>query len=522
MNKPALKSGEIAKRRFGLYVRVSDQRQIEGVKYDSLESQEDVLRRYVRERPGVAPEIFKVYRDTESGTKLEERTGLMALLADAEAGLIDEAVAYNLDRWHRSIEIFALMKSVTKRSGVRFTSATQQFDDSAEGEMMETQLATFAQYFSRLVGQKVHIKRQARFRLGKWNGGTCPYGYKSEAGELTPHPEEAPVLRQMFDMYLEHGSFAGVRERLKALGIKHRKGNAWSAKTIDWMIRNPIYAGIVHEGAESRPGTHEALVTREVFDAAQRLTPTRERILATKKYQRFFPLRRLLFCGHCKVGMMPHRAIGRGGKSYPRYRCEHTMSRSWADCPVKEIRAEEMEEWVMAQFSTITASQALLDATIAAANSGSAEEAKPLREKCGAIEDRLREVQAKEANLVNAIAAGGSFDAVRAALASEQANRHMLENERDALKRQIDALDGKPIDPARVREVLGDFRLLYEAATDEERARLLRLLVVRIDFHGKNGNVVVKFRDDVNFNAPVRSHGVKWLLGLDSNQGPAD
>jgi hypothetical protein len=63
----------------------------------------------------------------------------------------------------------------------------------------------------------------------------------------------------------------------------------------------------------------------------------------------------------------------------------------------------------------------------------------------------------------------------------------------------------------RIRKVLGDFRLLYEAAADEERAELLRLLIGRIDFHGRGGNVVVSFRDDVKLKAPVRSYGVKWL-----------
>jgi hypothetical protein len=109
----------------------------------------------------------------------------------------------------------------------------------------------------------------------------------------------------------------------------------------------------------------------------------------------------------------------------------------------------------------------------------------------------LAEVRAREANLAKAIASGGSFEALKGALASEQANRHMLESERDALKRQIDALAGDPIDPAKVRRLLGDFRLLYEAATDEERADLLRLLMARIEFNGKNANVVVTFRDDV-------------------------
>jgi hypothetical protein len=77
---------------------------------------------------------------------------------------------------------------------------------------------------------------------------------------------------------------------------------------------------------------------------------------------------------------------------------------------------------------------------------------------------------------------------------------------------------GDPIDRAKVRRLLGDFRLLYEAATDDERAELLKLLIARIDFHGKNANVVVTFRDDVKLTAPVRSYEVKWLPELGSNQ----
>jgi len=84
----------------------------------------------------------------------------------------------------------------------------------------------------------------------------------------------------------------------------------------------------------------------------------------------------------------------------------------------------------------------------------------------------------------------------------------MLEPERDGFKGQIDALSGEPIDPARVRKLLGDFRLLYEVAADEERAELLPLLISRIDFHGKGGNVLLTFRQDVNLTAPVRSYAV--------------
>jgi site-specific DNA recombinase len=447
---------------------------------------------------------------------------LMALLADAEAGLFDEAVAYNLDRWHRSIEIYALMKSVTRRCGVRFTSATQQFEDDAEGELMETQLAAFSQYFSRLVGKKVSIKRQARFALGKWNGGCRPYGYTSDAADLKPHPAEALVLRQVYELYLAHPSFASVRNRLKALGIHDRRGKVWSAKALEWIIRNPIYVGDVHERGQIRPGVHEALVSRQLWEAAQRTLPTRTRLAESKKYTRIYPLRGLIFCGHCRVAMKAHRATGRGGRLYPRYRCEQTFARAWADCPVKEIRAEAIEEWVTDQLAKVTADEELLKSAIVAANTSASDAAKPLGEKRAALEERLAEVRAKEANLAKAIAAGSCFEALKGALAAEQSNRHLLETERDGLKRQIDALAGAPIDPARVRKVLGDFRLLYEVATDEERPELLRLLIARIDFHGKSGNVVISFRDDVKLSAPVRSYGVKWLPDLGSNQGPTD
>jgi hypothetical protein len=85
-----------------------------------------------------------------------------------------------------------------------------------------------------------------------------------------------------------------------------------------------------------------------------------------------------------------------------------------------------------------------------------------------------------------------------------QSTATLVEKESDSLKRQIGALAGDPIDPARVRKLLGDFRLLYEVATDEERAELLRLLIARIDFHGKGGSVVISF--------PPKATGA-WSLG---------
>jgi site-specific DNA recombinase len=254
-------------KRYALYVRVSTLGQIEGVRFDSLESQEETLREFVSRHGG---EVTKVYSDTESGTKLDERPGLVALLNDTHSGLFDEAVAYHFDRWHRNIEIFAILRKVTRETGVRFVSATQDFSDDAEGRLIETQLAGFNAYFSDVVSQKVKLKRRLMAGHGAWCGGRVPFGYKTVEGMLIVIPEEATTVRHIFELYPEHPSATAVRNRLRALGIRDRTNRPWSTPSIASILRNPIYAGLVrHPDGEPVPGRQEAIVTKEAWQNVQ-------------------------------------------------------------------------------------------------------------------------------------------------------------------------------------------------------------------------------------------------------------
>jgi len=317
-----------------------------------------------------------------------------------------------------------------------------------------------------------HESRQRGLSPGR--SGTRRAGLKRRA------KQGGRVVRQIFVLWLEHPSAAAVRNRLKTLGLSDRKGRVWSTSALEWIISNPIYVGDVRDGDVVRPGIHEALVTRDVWDAAQRLLPTRTR-LAPSTYKRAYPLKGLLRCGRCGVGMKAHWAHGRGGKRYPRYRCEHTFKRDWAGCPIKELRAEPIEKWVLGQLDALRLRPDLLDKTLAAANGASGERVRPLRDKERAVGTRIAEVGIQIENLVNAIVSGGSgFESIRSALLLAERNKQQLASERDALRRQIDQEAGDAIEPTRVRKNLEDFQLLYEAATDDERGELLRLLIKEI------------------------------------------
>lgn len=504
-------------KRYALYVRVSTLGQIEGVRYDSLESQEESLREYVDRHGGA---VVKLYSDTESGAKLDERPGLVELMHDAHAGLFDEAVAYHFDRWHRNIEIFAVMKRVTRETGVRFVSATQDFSDDAEGRLIEAQLAAFNAYFSDVVSQKVKLKRRLMAGHGAWCGGRVPFGYKAEDGKLIVVLEEANTVRRVFELYTLHPSPTAVRNGLRALGIRDRQGKPWSTSSIAAILRNPVYAGLVrHPDGEPVPGVHEGIVSKETWDHIRALPPTRKRRVT--KVERPYPLVGLLFCGACNQAMTLHYVRKPNGRIFPRYRCVTTFHRGWKECPVKEVNADRIEAWVGEQVQQLSADGPLLDSAIAHANSADEERARPLRDEEAKVTARISEVHGRIERLTDAIAAGGTtFSSIQARLRLEERNLRLLEVEQSRIRAEAGKLSGGSLDPAKIRKLLVDFAMLFAVASQAERKDLLHLLVRRITFRGAGQEVTLELFADVNLGASGSILRTVWLRRRDSNSRP--
>lgn len=261
-----------AKLKYALYVRESTKGQLEGRSYNSLESQADYLREWVEREHG---EVFRLYSDVESGTKLK-RDGLTDLFVDAQAGKFDVAVAYDMDRWARNIEIHVLMRQLARSTGVRFLSATQAFSSDAagaldaEGKLMELQIAGFAEFYSDVIARKVKIKRRLMAQEGRWLGGPAPFGFETIDKSLVPHAKESEIVRLIFSLYLEHPSVAAIRLRLKAMGIKNRSGEDWSTTSLEQMLRCRVYVGDIQNAGEFYRGRHDSIVEPAIFDAARR------------------------------------------------------------------------------------------------------------------------------------------------------------------------------------------------------------------------------------------------------------
>jgi len=140
-------------------------------------------------------------------------------------------------------------------------------------------IGIFAEFERENIAERTRIGCEKKAREGY---SVCKnhasYGYKREIGEniQTIHEEEAIVVREIFDMYVnQNKSFNGIASELNIRKIPSKTGGAWYAKTIKKTLSNPNYIGKVRYsiGDDERyfeaDGRHDGIIKTELYESAQ-------------------------------------------------------------------------------------------------------------------------------------------------------------------------------------------------------------------------------------------------------------
>lgn len=110
---------------------------------------------------------------------------------------------------------------------------------------------------------------------GFHNSGPAPYGYRrgkpGTKDTLTPHPEEAELVRRIFRLYLSLRSIRKITNLLRDEGLRTRRKKRWSIAGVAWILKNDTYIGRVHFGEIRAKGQHPPIVAPIVFNNAQAL-----------------------------------------------------------------------------------------------------------------------------------------------------------------------------------------------------------------------------------------------------------
>lgn len=364
---PQLRGEEIVK-----YLRKSR-------KDDPLLTIEEVLEKHDQEikewlavhlpEAGPIPEA-NIFREVVSGETIEDRPKMKELLRLIESPKIKAIVCKEPSRLSRGdlMDIGYLVK-ILRYTGTLVLTTRGSYDlrDDRDREQFERELMRGNDY---LEYQKKIMKdgKLLAVKNGCYIGATAPYGYrkvsikvdKRTCHTLTPHPEEAEVVKRIFEMYAQGLGAIRICDVLDMEHMRPRGGKKWAPETISTILNNVHYLGKVRwnrvrhghrvedgEIIKSRTiaedylvfeGRHDAIISQELWDAAQNAKNSIPRSPRSTELRN--PLARVLYCT-CGKAMVYKQTTNKGKLiGEPRFICGDQRCRATGSAKMSEVMEE--------------------------------------------------------------------------------------------------------------------------------------------------------------------------------------
>ena len=199
---------------------------------------------------------------------------------------------------------------------------------------------------------------QEKAEQGVWPT-VAPLGYRNVVDAngkrvIKPDPDVAPLISKMFDWYATGGlAVRDLVEKARQAGFRYRKsGKPVPTSTVHKILRNPIYMGKFEWKDQLYQGSHQPLVSRELWQRVQGMLNGRN----ASKHRRAkhdFAFSRLIACGHCGCSMVGEVKK----KRYIYYHCTGYKGK----CDERYVREETLEEKFAALLGQLTFDDEVLD-----------------------------------------------------------------------------------------------------------------------------------------------------------------
>ena len=316
--------------RCAIYTRKSSEEGLEQ-SFNSLHAQREACEAYIKSQQHEGWRLIRTHYDDGgfSGGNLQ-RPALQKLLTDVDDGRVDAVLVYKVDRLTRSLGDFARIVDRMDARQVSFVSVTQSFNTTTSmGRLTLNMLLSFAQFEREVTGERIRDKIAASKAKGIFMGGTPPLGYRPEQRRLVIVPEEAQLLRRLFERFLALGSLTKLERELADEGIVSRayvrgqgrcgRSFAFQAGPLLHILRNPTSIGEISHKGVRYPGQHEPIIDRELWDAVQaKLDGNREKRRSAAVKDPRAALRGLVRDAH-GAPLSVVESVGPGGRRYAYY-----------------------------------------------------------------------------------------------------------------------------------------------------------------------------------------------------------
>ena len=304
-------------------------------------------------------EYAGVYVDEAvTGTKIA-RNDFRRMVDDCREGKVDMIITKSISRFARNTVV--LLETVRELKSLNvdvFFEEQNLHSASADGELMLTILASYAQEESRSVSENCKWRIRKGFERGELMCLQFMLGYRIQKGKVEIDPSKAETVQEIFHRAIAGESFRSISQRLNARGVYGAFGGKWIAPHIRNILSNEKYTGNAllqktyinnhidkkscsNDGELPRyyaTNTHPAIIDDATFQAAQAILHK----LDVQNAHRAKPLHSeftsIIRCGHC--GNTFRRVTSNGSAGW---NCRTYQEQGKRFCHSKKIPEETLK-----------------------------------------------------------------------------------------------------------------------------------------------------------------------------------
>lgn len=319
--------------------------------------------------------VFEASEDTEmvgiyadrgiSGCSIRKRPQFLAMMEDAREHKFDKVYTKSVSRFARNtIELLQTIREL-RDLGIEVIFEKENihtFDPTSE--VFLTIAATIAENDLQVDSERQRWSIDHRIRNGWISIGSCLYGYRmTKDNELVIVPEEAEVVRRIYDMYIAGYGGDRIAKILNAEGHRTVLGNEWRASSVLCIISNEKFMGdtimgksVIIDGMQRKnpdgqlgkryymEDTHEGIVSKEVWHKAQEIRQQRKNPKLVGSELPVYPFTGLIECSQC--GSHYQHKVNNSGKKWANdvWACKTQLRQGIKTCDCTLIKDSVLRE----------------------------------------------------------------------------------------------------------------------------------------------------------------------------------